>query len=62
MSSLGLTGIPDNAGAEVVRRGGAIGQFEQFFFASGRLAHPVYYAGDQAFADLVAFLDRHLRS
>jgi dienelactone hydrolase len=27
-------------------RGRAIGRFDQFFFASGRLAHPVYYAGD----------------
>ena len=29
-----------------MRRGPAIGRFGQFFFAAGRLAHPVYYAGD----------------
>jgi len=40
--------IPDSAGAGIVRRGGAVGAFEQFFFASGPLAHPVYYAGDPA--------------
>ena len=38
--------IPDSAGAGIVRRGGAVGAFEQFFFASGPLAHPVYYGGD----------------
>jgi len=30
----------------VPMRGPAIGRFDQFFFASGRLAHPVYYAGE----------------
>ena len=39
-------GIPDSAGAGIVPRGGAVGAFEQFFFAAGPLAHPVYYAGD----------------
>ena len=29
-----------------MRRGRTIGRFDQFYFASGRLAHPVYYAGD----------------
>lgn len=38
--------IPDSIGAGIVRRGRAVGRFEQFFFASGPLAHPVYYAGD----------------
>ncbi|HUI62959.1 MAG TPA: dienelactone hydrolase family protein [Steroidobacteraceae bacterium] len=46
MSSRQLTGIPDSAGARIVRRGRALGRFDQFFFASGRLAHPVYYGGD----------------
>jgi dienelactone hydrolase len=40
------TQIPDSPGAQALRRGGAVGRFEQFFFASGPLAHPVYYAGD----------------
>jgi dienelactone hydrolase len=39
--------FPDSADAHRVRRGRAIGRFEQFFFASDRLAHPVYYAGDR---------------
>ena len=46
MSSRQLTGIPDSAGTGIVRRGRALGRFDQFFFASGRLAHPVYYGGD----------------
>jgi dienelactone hydrolase len=46
MSSAPSVRIPDTTGAGIVRRGGAIGRFEQFFFASGPLAHPVYYAGD----------------
>ena len=37
--------IPDSAGPGT-RRGRALGRFDQFFFASGRLAHQVYYAGD----------------
>jgi len=40
------TRIPDSPGAQGVRRGAAVGGFEQFFFASGPLAHPVYYAGE----------------
>jgi dienelactone hydrolase len=48
MSSAPPERIPDSPGAGIVRRGGAIGRFEQFFFASGPLAHPVYYAGDRA--------------
>jgi dienelactone hydrolase len=47
MSLLPPTRIPDSTGETVVRRGGAMGRFDQFFFASGRLAHPVYYAGDR---------------
>jgi dienelactone hydrolase len=46
MASPPPTGVPDSAHAVIVRRGPATGRFEQFFFASGRLAHPVYYAGD----------------
>jgi dienelactone hydrolase len=46
MSSALPERIPDSPGAGIVRRGGATGRFEQFFFASGPLAHPVYYAGD----------------
>lgn len=46
MSSLPATRFPDSTGAGVVVRGRAVGRFEQFFFASGPLAHPVYYAGD----------------
>jgi dienelactone hydrolase len=46
MSSALPERIPDSPGAGIVRRGGAVGRFEQFFFASGPLAHPVYYAGD----------------
>ena len=48
MASPAPATIPDSAGAGIVRRGGAVGAFEQFFFASGPLAHPVYYAGDPA--------------
>lgn len=48
MASPALATIPDSAGAGIVRRGGAVGAFEQFFFASGPLAHPVYCAGDPA--------------
>lgn len=40
------TRIPDSTGARGVPRGPSLGRFEQFFFASGPLAHPVYYAGD----------------
>jgi dienelactone hydrolase len=39
--------IPDSTGAGPVRRGDSLSGLEQFFFASGPLAHPVYYAGDQ---------------
>lgn len=39
--------IPDEAIAEIVRTGPAIERFDQFFFASSGLAHPVYYAGDR---------------
>ncbi len=46
MSSAPPAQIPDSTSAGIVRRGGAVGRFEQFFFASGPLAHPVYYAGD----------------
>lgn len=46
MPSLQPARIPDNTSPGIVRRGRAIGRFDQFFFASGRLAHPVYYAGD----------------
>ncbi len=46
MSSPPTTRIPDSASPGIVRRGRAIGRFDQFFFASGRLAHPVYYAGE----------------
>jgi dienelactone hydrolase len=46
MSSPPPARIPDSTSARSVRRGRAIGRFEQFFFASGRIAHPVYYAGD----------------
>jgi dienelactone hydrolase len=45
MSSAPSARIPDSPGAGIVRRG-SVGRFEQFFFASGPLAHPVYYAGD----------------
>jgi dienelactone hydrolase len=39
--------MPDGTAPGTVRVGGpAIERFEQFSFASGRLAHPVYYAGD----------------
>jgi dienelactone hydrolase len=46
MSSRQAARIPDTPSPGIVRRGRAIGRFDQFFFASGRLAHPVYYAGD----------------
>lgn len=47
MSSPPPARIPDNSASPgSVRRGREIGRFNQFFFASGRLAHPVYYAGD----------------
>jgi dienelactone hydrolase len=46
MSSLPATRFPDSTSAGVLGRGPAVGRFEQFFFTSGRLAHPVYYAGD----------------
>jgi dienelactone hydrolase len=48
MPSPSPSGIPDSANGGIARRGRAIGRFEQFFFAAGRLAHPVYYAGDAA--------------
>jgi dienelactone hydrolase len=39
--------IPDATAPGIVRmRGRPIGRFDQFFFAAGGLAHPVYYAGD----------------
>lgn len=48
MSSAPAVRIPDETTPGIVRvRGRAIGRFDQFFFASGRLAHPVYYAGDR---------------
>jgi dienelactone hydrolase len=40
------TRIPDSATSGVVRTGRALGAFDQFFFASGRIGHPVYYSGD----------------
>lgn len=46
MPSLQSARIPDTTSPGIVRRGGAIARFDQFFFASGRIAHPVYYAGD----------------
>ena len=46
MSSPPPARIPDSASPGSVRRRREIGRFDQFFFASGRLAHPVYYAGD----------------
>lgn len=47
MASLQTAGIPDGISPWTVPiRGRAIGRFEQFSFASGRLVHPVYYAGD----------------
>lgn len=39
--------VPDSADAGIVRRERQIGRFDQFFFSSGRIVHPVYYAGDQ---------------
>lgn len=39
--------VPDSPDAGIVRRERQIGRFDQFFFSSGRIAHPVYYAGDQ---------------
>ena len=45
MSSAPYARIPDSTGPGMMRRGGALGRFEQFFFAAGPLAHPVYYAG-----------------
>ena len=39
--------IPDGAAPGIAPlRGRTIGRFDQFFFASGPLAHPVYYAGE----------------
>jgi dienelactone hydrolase len=46
MPSLQRTRIPDSPSAGTLRRSRAIARFDQLFFASGRLAHPVYYAGD----------------
>jgi dienelactone hydrolase len=46
MSSAPSARIPDSTDAGVAGRGRAVGRFEQFYFASGPLAHPVYYAGD----------------
>ena len=46
MSSEPPARIPDSPSAGVVGRGRAVGRFEQFFFMSGPLAHPVYYAGE----------------
>ncbi len=47
MSAAPAARIPDSANAQSVQVGRALGSFDQFFFAHGRLAHPVYYAGDQ---------------
>jgi dienelactone hydrolase len=48
MPSPQTTGIPDGTSPWTVPiRGCVIGRFEQFSFASGRLVHPVYYAGDR---------------
>jgi dienelactone hydrolase len=46
--SLQIAQIPDRAALGIApMRGGVIGRFDQFFFASGGSGHPVYYAGDQ---------------
>lgn len=46
MSATRPTPIPDSTGTASVQRGGPVGRFDQFLFASGRFAHPVYYGGD----------------
>jgi dienelactone hydrolase len=47
MSSLQSARMPDGTAPGTVRVAGpALERFEQFSFASARLAHPVYYAGD----------------
>jgi dienelactone hydrolase len=47
MRPLQTGGIPDGSSPGTAPiRGGVIGRFDQFSFASGRLVHPVYYAGD----------------
>lgn len=47
MSSPQSARIPDGTAPGILRIAGpAMERFEQFSFASGRLAHPVYYAGD----------------
>jgi dienelactone hydrolase len=39
--------VPDGTAPGIARIGGrAVERFDQFSFASGRIAHPVYYAGD----------------
>jgi dienelactone hydrolase len=39
--------IPDGTAPGIAPiRGGAVERFDQFSFASGRIVHPVYYAGD----------------
>jgi dienelactone hydrolase len=47
MTSLQIAGIPDGTSPWTAPiRTRVIGRFDQFSFASGRLVHPVYYAGN----------------